>query len=122
MQTTEIQPSPWYMERIAELESKLDKFRLAYEAEQADWAKERAELALRLDAALGLLREIVRIEERRENKEFKRQEYIEAWGELYVRVSAFAVEKGEPWKCGECGQEFGEQIDLALHMSAKHRV
>lgn len=33
-----------------------------------------------------------------------------------------AVEKGETWKCGECGQEFGEQIDLALHMSAKHRV
>lgn len=55
-------------------------------------------------------------------------EECDAWTDLRVALgietdhSGRLVEKGEPWKCGECGQEFGEQIDLALHMSAKHRV
>lgn len=36
MQTTEIQPSPWYMERIAELDSKLGAQQTAVEQARRD--------------------------------------------------------------------------------------
>lgn len=80
------------------------------QAAQDAIAAERDALALRLSAILEVA-EAINGDGNSDAEKLKRLENL-----------ARGVEKGEPWKCGECGQEFGEQIDLALHMSAKHRV